>query len=671
MVLHSRTKSALDRERLGSEFYDNFLIISFALLVPLALVGTVVMKLRNVVATMKEESKTGSARFELKKSFDLQLLGMGSEEHRATLRRFLLGWDVKKTYACFLSHYKWEAGTDAALLHAELLNAMPGLSPEQLFLDSNNLDNLDNLPGYVVGSDCVVLLLTANVLKRPYVLLELYTATEANIPLVILQMDSGHAGKAGEIASFLRDFPAWCERHPECGDVLKKLPRWPPQEGPAGIGISPTEMQQVLQKGLRVRDEKDTVGKRWDLVRKSSIRASQKGWAAAIRDARTVLSFNSQASDTVKQTQMAALTKAIVTTACPENRMLQALNDFSASATLTEIHLEAAKSIRIIHDGQPDALEQVRALRTWLTEHTDLEDDQLLAMSDGHTSPAGTGVESADSAAGRVIATIRAGDVAAVILLQTASVLYDPECLAVLHTALTADIKLIPVRLCFAEPEKDPLHYDFEQQHAHIADLGEGLSKAAMNTLEQLTLANTDDVSKTLSSHVPNAISKFVATDPGAAERQTQLLDVARTLRMQLLSVRQPQPKTPTHKCLLDTSALPRSLVLPLGSRSLTQRPSRSRRAARFCRRAAIGRQQWAPLAAPEVTVLVSVLIATAPTDVPALRQEAIFSPATSKSTRRLIRGNSAPRIVEQSLTPLVPAKDEPRRTGSGRVIDA
>ena len=82
------------------------------------------------------------------------------------------------------------------------------------------------------------------------------------------------------------------------------------------------------------------------------------------------------------------------------------------------------------------------------------------------------------------------------ILLQTASVLHDPECLAVLHTALTADIKLIPVRLCFAEPEKDPLHYDFEQQHAHIADLGEGLSKAAMNTLEQLTLANTDDVSR-------------------------------------------------------------------------------------------------------------------------------------------------------------------------------
>ena len=529
-VMHSSTTETLDREMLPAGFYSHALVVSFAVLVPLAFIATVYQKLRETLRETKAEGH-GSARVELEHCFKLQRLGCGAEEHRAILRRYLRGWHIEKRFACFLSHFKAEAGTDAALLHDLLLNAMPGCGVENVFLDSNNLDNLDNIPTFVRDSDCVILLLTKNVLTRPYVLLELYTATQAQVPIIILQLDGagGYAGEAHKIESFLNSFPEYCKGDGKsCGDVLKTL------------GIEPTEMRDVLLRGLHIQEAPG-----WDTVRKHVHKADK--WLDAIAGAKKVLAFSAHASDTIKQTQVAALTKALVAQACPENAILQALQDVARDEK-TEIQLDADKTIVVIHDAQDDAQDQTDRLTAWLSENTDLDSKQLLTMgASSSPSQGSTMSREMDEATVRTISNIRSGSVVAVILLQNSSVLHDARCLAVLHAALTSEVKLVPIRLSFAEPEKQALHYQFAAQHALMADLGAGLSAPVKSALEKLALASVQEVSVALSSHVPNAISKTLEADPGAPERQTQLLDIARTLRMQFLAPAGPRPRPQSH----------------------------------------------------------------------------------------------------------------------------
>jgi hypothetical protein len=67
------------------------------------------------------------------------------------------------TYACFISHYKVEAGADARYL-AELLQRMIGA---RVFLDSSNLTDLRTLYRAVHESDVLLVLGTKGVLTRP------------------------------------------------------------------------------------------------------------------------------------------------------------------------------------------------------------------------------------------------------------------------------------------------------------------------------------------------------------------------------------------------------------------------------------------------------------------------------------------------------------------------
>ena len=94
-------------------------------------------------------------------------------------------WVPKGSYAAFLSHYKTEAGADARFIH-DLLQRMLGCA---VFLDSTDLVDLRAL--FVDGvhrSDVIVLLSTANVLTRPWCLLELYEAKKAAVPVIVVNM---------------------------------------------------------------------------------------------------------------------------------------------------------------------------------------------------------------------------------------------------------------------------------------------------------------------------------------------------------------------------------------------------------------------------------------------------------------------------------------------------
>lgn len=102
----------------------------------------------------------------------------------------MAAWEPRegKKYTAFLSHYKAECASTARYLH-DLLQKMLGCDN---FLDSSNLPDLRTL--FDVGlrtSDTLVLLASKNVLTRPWCLLELWTATQTEIPVVVLDVHAG------------------------------------------------------------------------------------------------------------------------------------------------------------------------------------------------------------------------------------------------------------------------------------------------------------------------------------------------------------------------------------------------------------------------------------------------------------------------------------------------
>ena len=90
-------------------------------------------------------------------------------------------WAPSRSYACFLSHYKIEAASDARYLHDMLSQMLQ--SP--VYLDSSKLTDLRTLFTEGVNqSDCVLLLATSSVLTRPWCLLELLEAHRRGIPVL-------------------------------------------------------------------------------------------------------------------------------------------------------------------------------------------------------------------------------------------------------------------------------------------------------------------------------------------------------------------------------------------------------------------------------------------------------------------------------------------------------
>jgi hypothetical protein len=93
-------------------------------------------------------------------------------------------WHVQGKYACFISHYKAEAATEARHLKDKLTSMLSS----DVFLDSDDLADLRNLLDAVAASDVLVLLQTTNLLTRPWCLLEIYTAMRNQVPIVTVSV---------------------------------------------------------------------------------------------------------------------------------------------------------------------------------------------------------------------------------------------------------------------------------------------------------------------------------------------------------------------------------------------------------------------------------------------------------------------------------------------------
>jgi hypothetical protein len=98
-------------------------------------------------------------------------------------------------HLCFLSHFKAEAGTEATLMEEALGkmiiedNTHPAAHLESpMFLDSSNLIDLRGLRDKVICSHNLVLLLTSQVLFRPWCLVEIVTAIQNNVNIVPVEI---------------------------------------------------------------------------------------------------------------------------------------------------------------------------------------------------------------------------------------------------------------------------------------------------------------------------------------------------------------------------------------------------------------------------------------------------------------------------------------------------
>eukprot|EP00929_Paragymnodinium_shiwhaense_P102141 TRINITY_DN65327_c0_g1_i1.p1 TRINITY_DN65327_c0_g1~~TRINITY_DN65327_c0_g1_i1.p1 ORF type:complete len:1298 (-),score=269.62 TRINITY_DN65327_c0_g1_i1:94-3987(-) len=98
----------------------------------------------------------------------------------------LQGCNGGRKFSAFLSHYKKECALEARFLQGQLESVF-GFGA-QVFVDTEELQDMRLLLSHVRESDCILVLLSSEVLTRPWCILELCTAIEAAVPIVVVDV---------------------------------------------------------------------------------------------------------------------------------------------------------------------------------------------------------------------------------------------------------------------------------------------------------------------------------------------------------------------------------------------------------------------------------------------------------------------------------------------------
>jgi len=124
-----------------------------------------------------------------------EIIGISELESAEIARAADIAAPEATEHLVFLSHYKVEAGTEASLIRKEIeqmisedTSSLGHYFDSPVFLDSEDLHDLENLQERVKYSHNLLFLLSKNVLSRPWVVLELCTALEANVRIVPVQL---------------------------------------------------------------------------------------------------------------------------------------------------------------------------------------------------------------------------------------------------------------------------------------------------------------------------------------------------------------------------------------------------------------------------------------------------------------------------------------------------
>lgn len=329
-------KNDLELETMQEGAYDWILFLSFILLVPMAFFATIVSKVRFVMHSLRDVDED-DARDKRRRAFDLHVLGLGSEEDKADLSRYIEGWLVKKKYACFLSHFKQEAAAEARILKLELVRGLRCPS-NQVFLDADNLSDLRELLDDVRQSDVFILMLTDGVLSRPWCLAELNAAVKAQVPIVVLQINNSFKCPPEQIKTVLTQLPEYlAKKNP---DALKQL---------IPLSLNAAHLGNLILSAIDIRD---------------------------------TLTFDPNQSSVAIAAQVHQLATTMCDQACPENAQLLSFLD------LTKVEREPWQFTRpiavclVFAEGTAVPQEQASKIKDWLCARNGLIDSQIVL----HTS---------------------------------------------------------------------------------------------------------------------------------------------------------------------------------------------------------------------------------------------------------------------------------------------
>ena len=446
-------KNDLVMEVVTVDAYDWVLFISFICCVPGAFILAVIYKTGEMAAAVtKSASGVGSLPpAELRRrSFQLHVVGLGSDQDKERLRRFIDGWAVAKTHACFLSHFKEEAAAEARILKSELVRALK-VTDDKVFLDADDLTDLGKLLPAVAASDVFVLMWTQGVLSRPWCLQELDAAVTNNVPILVLSVNNAFRADVAKVKEILADLPKY----------LAQANAGATKELEAKL-LDPAHMGPTISKAIDNSKAKEE------------------------------LTFDPNQSSVMLQSQIAALASAMVDVACAENAAL--LPDLAPLKPEPWICARPVPIYIVCSEYDDQIQKQAAEVKAWLCRRADLQPAQVVVASD---------------ASGRKIDDAQAGDVDiiddvdTVVLLQSKDLLSQPRCLARLYAANTNRAPIVTVHLAGVAGE-----WNFETAKSDLQNLDNTLAQAQASALTAACGAAPAAVGRVLSQVIPNVISK-------------------------------------------------------------------------------------------------------------------------------------------------------------------
>ena len=372
-------------------------------------------------------------------------------------------------FACFLSHYKIEAGAEARYLHETLNAIMDGGDQmhDAAYLDSADLADLRELFTVGIGkSEVLVLLLTDGLLTRPWCLLEIREAVVMQKPIVLLKLTTGNSFSfeesrtlMGNIATEMPKRNKWClpELSKHLGDwslndmaatVLRVINEG--EESAVGLNINGTANQlcaQALNLVERLAAVTDRPPVEWIRPEKRKVKRSK-----------------------VKATKRQPTKRGEASLAIDEASRGKKSRGLAPGGLLSRVNLRATASdsagygFYIVNDSQVEPL--AKRLQEAISSEL-----RTIVCHDGDAATAEGGVDGC-------LRRIQMSEV--VLLVQTEHVLSDPYALLHLYCALCSDLPIVCVNV-------EGGGYDFQDAGTYLGALATRLDEKNPGGLAKLT----------------------------------------------------------------------------------------------------------------------------------------------------------------------------------------
>ena len=447
----------------------------------------------------------------------------------------------RKRYACFLSHYKVEAGSDARFMR-EVLMKMLGV---EVYLDSQNLTDLRQLMSDGVRlADVLLVLGTRSVLTRPWCLLEIFEAVQQGIPIELVII-SGNELDIDDAIPFVDNLEVRLEEaNPGAyGEVLRIVGRRRDKLLKASLRSALLHFKEQAAEGTPTpvwhshASDEGIIADAKDIVEALARATEQQvAWPDAEKSAAksAAKSRSSHNSSTASERSVDRLSRATSIAGAIWPRRMRRTSIFvrdglvqPTTVYLTCAHADAGSHARVL---QTSLANQASLLVTYHADRpTPMRGKRPL---DAKVAPEGSG-----GPAGTVGARTPASalEEQVLVLLQTPNCLRDVNVLCDFWAALKGGKPIVPVVLMPSLP--DAAKYDFAAAKdfcSHLEERMEEVDPAGLTKLREALGDDFDQFSAAIKLTLPFLIS--IQWDPHGSEHHLRAAveQVTRSIRTKL-----------------------------------------------------------------------------------------------------------------------------------------